>query len=103
MVSDIDLQDNKRKLPPFYPFFVLIRMKHAEIPEATYMLELPVFLGLAEKDPLAIPSLMKSTTEKFCKNVMVKAFSGSHWLLWDNKDEVNTELAAWLETLNAAA
>lgn len=70
------------------------------IPLSAYEVEKPVFLGLAEKDPLALPAIIKPSTEKWCKNITVKSFNGGHWLLWDSKDDVNKELGAWLETLS---
>ncbi len=70
-----------------------------EIPLSVYQVEKPVFLGLAEKDPIAAPPLIRPSTEKCCKNLTVKSFAGSHWLLWDNKDDINKELSAWLEAL----
>lgn len=74
-----------------------------QIPQSSYAIEKPVWLGLAEGDTVAAPFLIRPPTEQWCKNLTIKSFSGSHWLLWDNKDEINVELTAWLETLSATA
>ncbi|KAJ3565460.1 hypothetical protein NP233_g7616 [Leucocoprinus birnbaumii] len=74
-----------------------------QIPQSSYAIEKPVWLGLAEGDMVANPLLIRPSTEKWCKNSTIKSFSGSHWLLWDNKDEINVELSAWLETLQHTA
>jgi len=82
IVGDIDREDDKRA------------------PLSAYQVEKPVFLGLAQKDPIALPVMIRSSTEKHCKNLTVKSFDGGHWLLWDNKDDINKELGAWLEALS---
>jgi hypothetical protein len=78
---------------------VLIHLTQKEIPLSAYTIEKPVFLGLAEKDTVSSPLLTKGHSEKWCKKLTVKSFSGAHWLIWENKDELNTELTAWLSTL----
>jgi len=83
MVGDVDRNDNK------------------QIPLAAYAVEKPVFFGVALLDTVAMPEFAKQVTAQFCKNLTVKEFSGGHWVMWDNKDEVNAELAAWLKTLDA--
>ncbi|KAF9455042.1 alpha/beta-hydrolase [Macrolepiota fuliginosa MF-IS2] len=91
---------------PFCWYKVSVNMINREddklIPLPAYMVEKPVFLALAEKDTVAVPFMSKTSTEKCCKNLTTKSFSGGHWLLWDNKDEINAELAAWLEIFKFA-
>ncbi|KXN83914.1 Bifunctional epoxide hydrolase 2 [Leucoagaricus sp. SymC.cos] len=70
-----------------------------QIPESSYVIDKPVFLGLAEKDTVTTPALAKIPTEKWCKNLTTRSFDGGHWLMWENKDKLSTEIATWLETL----
>jgi len=82
VTSSVDMEDSKR------------------IPQDKNVVNLPVFFGAAKNDPVAIPVLGKGSVQKFCPNNTIKDYDAGHWLIWEARDELNADLADWIDLQN---
>ncbi|PPQ67073.1 hypothetical protein CVT25_005674 [Psilocybe cyanescens] len=73
------------------------------IPVEKYHIASPVFLAAAKRDPVAVAALAVASTQKFCPNATIKEYDACHWLLWEAKDQVNTDLEEWIGKLSSTS
>jgi soluble epoxide hydrolase/lipid-phosphate phosphatase len=69
------------------------------VPEASYAIQKPVFVGAAAQDYICIADMQITTDERLCPQRTVKIYGGDHWLMWSHAEQVNQDLLAWLEEL----
>ncbi|KAG7450648.1 alpha/beta-hydrolase [Guyanagaster necrorhizus] len=81
MTSGIDAEDNKA------------------VPAENLQITKPVFYGGALKDSVAINAINMKETVDNCKNTTVHEYASGHWVVWDKKDELNSDLLSWVKTL----
>ena len=80
----------------------LTTLLHAEAPLSSYEIQHPVFFGAALKDEICLPMFGKAALQRLAKGpVTIREFDGDHWFAISHAEELNGELLAWSEGLNA--
>jgi soluble epoxide hydrolase/lipid-phosphate phosphatase len=72
------------------------------VPEASYVIKKPVFVGAATKDYVCLANAQIADAERFCPQRTVKTYDGDHWIMWSHAEQLNQDLLAWLEELPKA-
>ncbi|KZS99619.1 epoxide hydrolase [Laetiporus sulphureus 93-53] len=73
-----------------------------QIPESRRTITQPVFFGAAKRDYVCVPALALARMKEFCPDLTVKEFDLGHWVQLEAPDEVNCELAAWIQGVTKA-
>ncbi|KAL0572069.1 hypothetical protein V5O48_009887 [Marasmius crinis-equi] len=69
------------------------------IPSQNLIVNKPVFFGAALADFVVIAAIQLQTTMNSTTNSTLHLYNGGHWIHWQQKDEVNRDLLAWIEGL----
>ncbi|KZS99628.1 alpha/beta-hydrolase [Laetiporus sulphureus 93-53] len=73
-----------------------------QISESRQTITQPVFFGAANRDYVCVPALALARMKEFCPDLTVKEFDLGHWVQLEAPDEVNCELAAWIQGVTKA-
>ncbi|KZT00187.1 epoxide hydrolase [Laetiporus sulphureus 93-53] len=73
-----------------------------QISESRQTITQPVFFGAANRDYVCVPALALARMKEFCPDLTVKEFDLGHWVQLEAPEEVNRELAAWIQGVTKA-
>jgi hypothetical protein len=59
------------------------------LPEASYAIQKPVFVGAAAQDYIYIADMQIATAGRLCLQRSVKTCDSDHWILWSHAEQVN--------------
>ncbi|KAF8998851.1 Alpha/Beta hydrolase protein [Cyathus striatus] len=82
LTSTVDLEDSKT------------------IPQEKYPVSKPTFFGACKQDLVAMAPVGQATMEQFCSSAVIKEYDAAHWVILEAKDQVNSDLAAWVEQVS---
>ncbi|KAJ3932589.1 MAG: Alpha/Beta hydrolase protein [Lentinula lateritia] len=70
------------------------------IPQENLTIKKPVFLGAALEDYVAIAALEINSIIQASENATtIQQYDSGHWVMLEAKDQVNSDLLAWIESL----